>query len=119
MMRLFKKRPAQAPETSVLPHEVAVTIESAHVLVRSGQDENGNPRVLVTIPGRRFYGNAESIAAAVSERWPELNPSQQRRACAWFGSLVASRLNAEQQTARGPRWKDWRPDQDEFGSFQV
>lgn len=104
------KRPTPA-ETSMLPTEVSDTIESAHVLVRSGTDDNGNPRVLVTIPGRRFYGDAESISAAVSARWPELNPSQRSRAASWLRSLVAARIRAEANAIghESPHWAAWRP----------
>lgn len=109
MWGLFKRH-AQ-PETSMLPTEVADTIESAHLLVRSGPNDDGEQRVLVTIPGRRFYGDAESIKAAVSARWPELNPSQHSRAVSWLRSLVAARIRAEASDIghESPRWAGWRP----------
>lgn len=115
--RLFKRR---APETSVLPADVAETIENAHLLTRSSEDDEGLPRVLVCFPGRRFY--AESAAQAIADRWPDLNAAQRQRACNWIQSKVAAHLRAE-FPASGPngqpRWKDWSPHRDEFGELQA
>lgn len=113
----FKRRkpPAQLAsskplsEASALPTEVIDALESASFLTRSTQDDDGLPRVLVGLPGRRFY--ADNLVKNVAEQWPELNAAQQRRACRWLSARVAIHLRAgiEASQERPQRWRDWKP----------
>lgn len=106
----FKRhQAAPEPQTSMLPPEVTDAIETAWMLTRNATAEDGAARVLVSIPGRRFF--AENIDSNVAEKWPELNPAQHRRACQWLASKVAAHLRAGVQTMGQPgeRWRDWQP----------
>lgn len=108
------KRP---PILDALPPDVADTIESASFLARSASDADGVRRVLISIPGWRFY--ADNIDENVRKIWPDLNTSQVRRATHWLQARTAAHLRAVQDTQAAPRWKDWRADCDEFGRLQA
>lgn len=109
-----RKAEAPAPETAMLPEDVTSILESAQLLTRSSQGDDGAFRVLVTFPGRRFY--ADDAAQTIAAYWPYLNGAQQRRARSWLASRIANHLRAEARQRTGPdgsttaRWSEWRPD---------
>lgn len=97
---------APAPQTSMLPTDVAEAIECAHLVARTSRSDDDTPRILIGLPGRRFY--IENAEQNVREKWPDLNAAQIRRAVSWLQSKAAhhARDNAPKADTR---WTDWRP----------
>lgn len=109
----FKRhQAAPAPQTSVLPADVSADIENCTMVVRTslvGDETNGVERVLIMMPGRRWY--VENAEQGVRERWPDLNNAQVRRAVNWLQSKAHDRLRTSHSSIGRPteRWADWKP----------
>ncbi|WP_041862942.1 hypothetical protein [Bordetella petrii] len=82
-----------APTDKGLPADLADAIETAWPLVRSAQNDDGLPRVLIHMGGARFH--AENADQNIRQLWPGLSEGQYRRAVRWLDSRVAWCLRPE------------------------
>ncbi|MCW0101050.1 hypothetical protein [Burkholderia pseudomallei] len=107
----FGGRQAATPAASdELPAEVATVIAGASFLDR-GADDEGNPRLVITLAGGGGFRYSRDDAAAWLKRaWPSLNEAQTARAVKLLASRVAeiNRLPVASERS-GERWSDWKP----------
>ncbi|HDR9482821.1 TPA: hypothetical protein QDC20_003638 [Burkholderia aenigmatica] len=101
---------ASSPATDVLPPE-CVTILAAVSFADRGPDDEGAPRIIVTLPGSgAFRYGSDSASAWLRARFG-LNDAQMARALQMLRARLAD-YQRQQTTAavgHGERWADWRP----------
>ncbi|MEK2602060.1 MULTISPECIES: hypothetical protein [Burkholderia] len=107
------RKPTAAPAVAVtdeLPVEVATVIAGASFMDR-GADEEGNPRLVITLAGGGGFRYSRDDAAAWLKRaWPSLNEAQTARAVKLLASRVAEINRLPSGGHReGERWADWKP----------
>lgn len=104
------RKPTAAPAVNELPVEAATVIAGAAVVDR-GEDDEGNPRVLVMTAHGTFRYSSTGGRDWVRRAFPTLNEAQTDRAVKLIASRVTETMRppAASHPRDGERWADWKP----------
>lgn len=101
---------ASSNASDVLPVECATILAGASFAERSADGE-GDPRIIVTVPGGAAFRYGSDTASTWLREQFGLNDAQLTRALRMLHTRFAEyqRLQTAVAVDRGERWSDWKP----------